>query len=167
MNSNLSPAPSKPEMVVGMSRALLLVCRHSDFFWARSGELHASTLTSLIREQAGEELLRAVFWKARQLVSKEFEGGFLILNIDQDDPLKPALKKPDLMSRLMSWFRKRLVPPLVKSVDAPQHSCVGKGKKGKKASTFFMHKELSRKGRGKGSSLGLLSPDMFFDPRDI
>jgi hypothetical protein len=119
----------------------------------------------------GEQLLRAVFWKARQLACCEFQGGFMILNNDVVEPRAAAFKAPRDRG-LAGWLRRMFGRRNAGSEYQREPDSLDSAKKLKEARTFFLHKTLMEGGRGLGSgsgqpALGLLSPDMFFDPRDI
>lgn len=119
----------------------------------------------------GEQLLRAVFWKARQLACCEFQGGFMILNNDVVEPKAAAFEAPRDRG-LAGWLRSLLGRRNGSSESQCEPDSVDSANKLKKARTFFLHKTLKEGGPGPGGgkgqpALGLLSPDMFFDPRDI
>jgi len=99
--------------------------------------------------EQGTDLLRGVYWKARQAARDEFKGAGMIVNADDGDPLLVTLDGKTTASK-----------------SAP---------KKKKTRTRFMHKDLSTVCTTATEptvqmpkiELGKLSADMFFDPRDI
>ena len=95
----------------------------------------------------------------------------MILNNDVVEPRAAAFKAPrdrGLAGCLRRMFGRRNAG----SEYQREPDSLDSAKKLKEARTFFLHKTLMEGGPGLGSgsgqpALGLLSPDMFFDPRDI
>ena len=87
----------------------------------------------------GSELLHAVYWKARETARNacSISGAAVLINADQHDPLLPCLKAADKPPSKAT--KEKLVPR-----------------------TRFLHKALLGSVHPQP-----MSPDMFFDPRDI
>ena len=101
--------------------------------------------------------MRAVYWRAREAGRNEHEAAIMIINADQDDPL-------------LACFDGKAAAP---------QATAKKAKKKRTSRAHFLHKSLiANNNTSTGMNdyvivhqdqepLAALSPDMFFDPRDI